>query len=436
MTSGSASQRVRPLLLALLLLAGCVSPAADAPTTQAAQTGALACDPCRVVIASLGVGTREPTIVVGPDGTLTVATMMLERTAEVAGRLGIALSTSDDGGATWSTRQYAPGDALMAYDPTLVALDDGTLVLGGILLDGAYTPFGPAQGRASLFASPALGAPVVIDEGEGAEVPAAMGAAVALRAADLPAFAPGPDGLVLAAYAVRTRATPLDAMEVRAAAAVSRDGARTWTPVPLDAEGLAGRPLVMEGAWIIPVATLAGRETDECALHVTTDEGATWTRRELGACSWLPQLAAQGARLHLALPADRTVLLTSDDLGVTWSAPLALDEPDEGGEDVPMLVALADGALLATHFHALPGGDTSLRAVLVRDGTLAGRLVLEEPLWRTPFQMGERFGLAAVEGGAVATWVGEDDAGGPVVSFARLVLSPESQRASFVEAAG
>lgn len=405
---------------------------------------ALRClDPCATTLLEADFGLREPIVAVDPtDARHLVALSMgiaFDPAVALTGRYQLTLHESTDGGAAWTSEAVSPplvgnGPSTATYDPALAFLPDGTPVPGGIALAGAMSLAGIAQAAPRAFVL-REGAAVVVDAGQGAELfsPAAYGA-LAQRAPDKPALLAAPDGTLLMAYGVREAMTPADAPRARIALARSSDGGATWEALDaweLAASAFAGQPIALSSTrWVVPYATFESIQQDEgmtCAIARTEDAGATWTTLELGPCAFLPSLAAPGGALHAALPRARgdrvdVALIAIDEGGLREVA--LIERASAAGENIPTLVALDDGALLATYFHALPGGKTSYRAALVRDGVVSEPLVLDEEMTRTPRQMGEYFGLAATPEGAIATWVSDTETGGVEVVAARLAFTP------------
>lgn len=442
------------LLVALLLVstalgAGCFSPAASAPADALPEVApGLSCPaPCKSLVAPAAYGTREPVVVADPrdPSHLLAASMVLDVMAEAAGTFRLDLHESRDAGATWTTARYPLPTmedgvpATQTYDPALAFLPDGTAVLGGVAIEGAYFLLGMAQGGARVFSArsqeggPAFADARTVERGEGVEARSLVAGAAALRAPDKPSLAAGPDGALLMAYGVRSQATPADAGRAALALSVSRDGAGSWAPVappPTEGDAFPGAVVVARDAWYVAFVTFDPARLSErdfaCWLAVSADEGGSWDTRPLGACDWLPALAERDGALSVVVSApaaagSQPTLLRSRDRGATWDAPLALDTPEAEGETIPTALALPDGALVATYFHALPDGGTSFRAVAVRGGAVSAPVVLDERLSRAPTRYGEYFGLAPVPGGAVATWVA-DEGDKLAVAAARLAV--------------
>lgn len=438
------------LLVLTALAGGCLAPAASTSARPALDSEAplLSCAaPCKTLVASPGYAVREPMVVADPldPARLLATSMTLDVMAEAAGTFRIDLHESRDGGATWTTARYplptfedgAP--VTQTYDPVVLFLPDGTVVLGGVAIEGAYALLGMAQGGARVFSAraPAGGAAFAeartVAMGEGVEARTLVGGGVALRAPDKPSLAASPDGAILAAYGVRSQRTPADDASSTLALAVSRDGALSWTPIAppaTDGDVFPGGVLLARDAWYVAFVTYDPAKTSErefhCWLAASADEGASWDSHALGACDWLPALAEHDGTLSVVFSsrADgdrRPVLLRTSNRGATWAEPVALDSPEADGESIPTALALADGTLVVSFFHALPDGGTSYRAVAVRGEAVSAAVVLDEKLSRAPSRYGEYFGLAPAPGGAVATWVADAE-DMVVVASARLLV--------------
>lgn len=427
------SSGVRLLVPLLVLIAGCLAPAADVAPAPGAAPAALVCPvPCRTLVAPPAYGTREPPLAVDPGDPdhLLGASMTFDVVGEAVGRLHLQIHESWDGAASWTTRPLdLPGAAptTETYNAAPAFLPDGTPLVAAVAVEGRYGPLGPVQGAARVVVLRGAGLAdlVVLDEGGGAEVPA-VGAAVAVEGFDKPSLAVGADA-VHAAWSARERPTPLDVQRLTLRLATSRDGGATWTraEAPLfDLDVVSGPGVVLpDGAAVFPVAGVRGSPSDldmECALVV--GRGDTWEALELGACAWVPAVAAHGSELRVVVPrAADTVLRASADLGATWTPETILDVLDAPGATVPALATLADGRAVATFFHPREKG-TSYHAVLVEGDAVVSRVVLDAALEREPRFLGNYFGLAPTREGAVATWVSEEG-GVTVVASAVLAAS-------------
>jgi hypothetical protein len=122
--------------------------------------------------------------------------------------------------------------------------------------------------------------------------------------------------------------------------------------------------------------------------------------RDLGPCGWVPAVAVWNGTLAAA---------------VTVLTPRTLHRAS------PLPGCGRDVADPRARFHPLSADATSLRAVAVRDGVASAPSILDARLARQPAQLGDSFGLAALPGGAYATWVGAPQAARSVVG-ARLAL--------------
>ncbi|MEA3200341.1 MAG: repeat-like domain [Thermoplasmata archaeon] len=426
--------RLAPLALCILLC-GCAAPAAAPSAAPGPAQPALTCPaPCKTLVDPNPDQPREPALAVDPrdERHVLAASMSLAGVMPVAARQQLLLHESRDAGATWTTRPFVlPGapDA-ETYDATLVFLPDGSAVLGGLAVDGAYYAGGLAQTQSRVFAarSPAgsLDFPEasIVATGEGAEAQAlALDGGARLVALEKPAFALAPDGTLLAAFGARERATPADEERSVMLVSVSRDGGRTWVAASApEAAGnaMTGAPAVApEGAWVLPFARFvsvadvrAGNVS--CAVAVSRDAGRAWAIADLGACAWLPVVALGPARWEVVYPVggqagETLVARGSRDAGATWTAPRVIDAPEAKGATVPALVAMGNGTWIATFFHAIPSGGTSYRAVSFTSEGVAAPIVLDPTITDPPAALGEYFGLVRTrDHEALAAWSGSN----------------------------
>lgn len=429
-------------LFVAVALGGCVG-GVEPPAAEVEGAPALACpDPCAVAIDR---GTRwEPAVAAHPTDASRIVAASMDQGFDGAGvRRSWPLGhVSEDGGATWTTARLpmgpeaGPGHPLATFnqadDPALLFLPDGTLLYTALVFSFASAGgvgLGMTAPSIALWRSTDGGATFpearVLFAGSGARS-AVPGPGYANH--DKQWLAAGSDGTVLMAWnlnEVRTPGCPESCTRVLASA--STDGGRAWSAPSVVYEGVASGafPLVLgDGSWVVSY-----RETSDAAVHVAVsrDRGATWsTNATIDRTTKFPVLAktvgpgASGERVYMAYPmtgekdgqpdVPQTVTLRwSDDGGLTWSAPLALEESKAAGRTSPMLAATADGGAIVTYWLPRGEGDAlraELRAAFVApDGTVMGRLALgahEGPMDTT----GDYMGLAVLPDGqsAFAVW--------------------------------
>jgi len=202
-----------------------------------------------------------------------------------------------------------------------------------------------------------------------------------------PDGAADPSGRVFAAWTdTRTGAARLHF-------ASSSDGGRTWSPArPVEAGGTARqtRPSVAASTGALAIAWQEQGAPDRVRVAVSADGGAAFSLQEVeagSAAQWEPRLAfsQDGARLAVAWtdfrdgPAPRVRLATSEDLGATWSASVAVDDSGprtgryEAAQLQPALAWTASGPVVAwiDYRHR----DWSVRAALsTADGMVAAQV--------------------------------------------------------------
>lgn len=411
-------------LLLVLGLAGCAVPASPPEDAPGPTERALACpDPCEVGIDTGPLRVFEPTVAASPDGRVLLAA------AEewTGGARWVHAYVSTDGGGSWAKSRLPGGPSAgsshplaacaLTFDPLAAVLEDGTLLAGGVGL----TP-------APNFAYRALFVARSTDQGSSWEtvvVPQDAGAPACTAAhggdplgnfVDKPFISAGAGSSAIVSWA-QSGDEP--------AFARTDDGGRTWVRLPPIDD--AGAP---EGKYSAAVAladdgtvyTVYGKPGDGQFL-----DGAYVSRFADGA--WRTTLAAKGAnaypqialddasgRIYVAFPkggngggAKQPPMLTwSDDGGLTWSAPVALDEPTANGWTMPTLAVDDEGVAWSGFFHYL-GGDRNEYRVAAFDGDAAHAPVVVS---RTPvghqdlsLSLGHYMGMAALPSGGYAVWV-------------------------------
>lgn len=337
-------------VLALALLAGCAAPAGtDGPIGGAAPVIELV----HGIIDARLDGDQEPLLAAAPDGTLYAATTLGQPRVFV----------SEDDGASFTERTYAPTQAPLASPPDGGA--DGSLVAD-------------AAGALHWIGLRPAGVGIVVDEGVSIvyqrsedkaaswSQPQTLARGIGNIAPDRPWLSVSPDGRALV-VAWRDRSAALYA-------ARSTDGGATWdAPATIsEADSVLPGPIV---AWpdnrTFQLAFT--RETDapeNLWLATTRDAGTSWSATPIGG-SWgvMPVLARDEAgALYVAyevgddVPANDSMqqlgieMRVSRDDGATWEAPMRIS-PREQKASLPWIVAGGPGRVALAWYQADEGGS-------------------------------------------------------------------------------
>lgn len=447
-------------LLVLLLLAGCVSPAADLDSAGGGDLSLSCLSACRVLLDAPHADGWEPHVAAHPADPLhvVIATRALDAPmGPTTFILWFDVHVSRDGGATWKvtpvrfTKPLAAGLAPFAPnvmgDPVVAFLPDGTLLLAGATLQYVPAVMGGVMRDIRLFVarSPDGGAtfeePAEVARSGGvlahAFLPEPAGGLEVVAGGtmpDKPWIATGADGTALLAWSSFHMA-PGEEYRGDILFSASRDGGRSWTAPGMVAEGgmLTGSAPVVApgGAWHVAYLDWANARV---RVATSTDEGKTWSDVDVAPAGWMPALAAAGGRLVLAFPMGDVVgddapqvpaLSWSDDGGATWSEPRALEKAGPAGRVLVSVAADAAGTAYVTHARSTSDGATSAfsAVALMPDGGEA-RLVLEGEIAAPASDLGDYLGVGAGPTGAYAVWA--TDAEGPrnAIAWARLA-SPQ-----------
>lgn len=437
----------------VLMLAGCATPPPKAPADPSPPTLVVSCPaPC---VRSIDSGVRwEVSVAVDPGDPLHIVASSHDQADHnftgASGSWGLS-HVSFDGGGNWTTVRLPGGSRgdpthpLFRYswmdDSTAAFLADGTLLWSALVLD--TMPLGAARtdSGASLIVLRSTDGGLtfpeftVVQEGGGRYAHQGLGgslnsAGLAADSQDKQWFAVGPDGVF--ALLVWSRnysgnpacASPSPLEEcTQLVFSTSDDGGRTWSLPSIIIEGgtySGAFPVILDnGSWVVAFRDTARREAN---VAVSSDQGKSWKSSVIDATTKFPVLAkartTSGERLFMAYPAsdsgpDGPQVVTirwSDDGGVVWSGPLALDVPEEDGRTIPAIAPAAGGGAYVTFWHPVTAG-AELRAVLVRDGNASVPITLDTTEGATA-RLGDYMGLAALPGGtAFAVWnarTGED----------------------------
>ncbi|MBZ5585835.1 MAG: exo-alpha-sialidase [Acidobacteriia bacterium] len=164
--------------------------------------------------------------------------------------------------------------------------------------------------------------------------------------------------------------------EWTAARRFSRDGGRTWSAVEHLPAGLYGpiraKPLVLGGGLIVSGTSVESYRSWAAWIERSTDDGLTWTRHGPMAIPdggiIQPVVVPMGGkrlRFFARSTVGRVCVSDSNDEGVTWSAPRAIELPNpNAGIDV---VRLKDGRFVMVYNHTAKG-RTPLNLALSADG--------------------------------------------------------------------
>ncbi|TLM81904.1 glycosyl hydrolase [Pseudarthrobacter sp. NamE2] len=200
------------------------------------------------------------------------------------------------------------------------------------------------------------------------------------RSEQNPILFTAPDGLLWLLYTAQ-KAGNQDTAEVRRR--ISTDSGRTWGEVetlfPANETGgvfVRQLPVVLpSGRLIVPIfrcITTPGEKwvgnSDDSAVMISDDAGATWTERvlpgSLGCVHMNIQPVADGSLLALFRSrwADSIYESRSTDDGSTWSEPVPTELPNNNSSI--QFTALADGRLALVYNHSRAGASTERRLSL------------------------------------------------------------------------
>lgn len=398
----------------------------------------------------------EPTVVRDPANPkhLVAAHAVYEPDEAGLARIWIWTQTSGDGGATWTATRLAaaplsdPTHDLATYnvagDPVL-AFSGGSVILAGIVAHGvgvATQPGSMALANLALFVARS-------DDG-GATFTHAQtlmrGVGSYNDNLDKPGLAVGPAGMLLLTW-TRFHVIPTTALAELVQAdihySVSSDQGRTWTRPGVVAPGhhQGSAPLIgSDGAWhvafehTIRAGDPSGSATD-LILATSRNQGASWETRTIGrtASGNYPTVRenplSKTLFLAYASPTDGgtvPALLSSVDGGGTWEGPLLLEASPTRGKTLTALAVDERGVLFATWYRALGEDGTMVyRAGAISNGTVLGPITIAEGL-RPQFAQRDYAGLAGLDDGAFAVWVGEE-APATRIHGAKLVWVPPLQ---------
>lgn len=439
-----------------MLIAGCVSPAPDSPEPLglAGVFGGPHCvGECARVVDDSSVRAWEPFLAVNPmdpDHIVIAHSEMTDAFLNTSYTFGkTRVSVSEDGGATWETRvipgglEAGPthplaGYASVGYDPVLVFLTDGTLVMSALASRTVDVPGVPVHvwpgldvyTSRSTDGGRTWGDVRIIDQGAGVVAfdTVVGGAAGAMwKNNDKEWLTLGSDGTLLLVWTQFTYMHPDDDMDPqetggRLVFSSSDDGGLTWSPVSLVdgvGRGHGASPVIgRDGVWRVAYVDHASAGL---RFAQSSDQGHTWDARTLGATSWIPVMRAQTLasgveRLLLAYTTGgderggehQTELTWSDDGGATWAPALVIDTPQGEGAPMPDVVGAPGDSAWITFFDiegAYAEQHSRYLAVKVADGVTGAPLVLDE-MDTAAANLGHYMGLGVTSGGdALATWV-------------------------------
>lgn len=428
------------LLLAALLLSGCLAAARPAPAAARPAAAPVALD-------GFGDDAMEPHVALraAPGGPVVVVANMNKIPSPVPGNtlpIGIEVHRSLNGGRTWASAPlprsvFAPfdplgqmpnsGDAVLAYAP------DGTLFLGGVATAGTSDP-----GHPELESLRDFSVWVSRSSDDGATWSPALfwqrghGPVVAL-VEDKEWIAVGPDGTLHFAW---TEFTGLVGTRIRYAQ--SGDGGHTWT-APRDLvlpnlqtfSQVTGAVIAAPGGGRVYVAYLDIRgdgQPSHQAVIASRDNGATFGPAvQLGTAAF-PRFgtvfADRADPLHAfaAAPSgDATPLMQlaeTRDGGATWSTPAPVAAARGGAQQHPAGWVARDGRVVLGFYDAgWPGGERFTFTVL-QDGAAVEETAVGNPTNPGVYRR-EYLGLAGSGNEVWAAWVAGDEATGTWVEAAR-----------------
>jgi hypothetical protein len=220
----------------------------------------------------------------------------------------------------------------------------------------------------------------------------------------------------------------------------SEDGGVSWSPpsvLPHSDEGPTGPVLATRGDGSV-FAAWWSRPDDNLWVAVSPDHGTSWDRFQrvnpvdgsvvfLGGRPAFPGIATgSSGRVSVAWQdfanGDWDVLIThSDDDGLTWSAPVRVNDSPLGDQFFPALAAGPDGSLHAAWYDSRTGDVNLVYAHSTDGGTTWAtnvRVTTEEtPIWHG--RLGDYLGLVVGLGGeAFMVWT-DRRAGEQNIYFAR-----------------
>lgn len=439
----------------LLVLAGCMEPGdSNEPTNNALS---LSCnDPCERPLDDGPMWSFEPDVAVDPTDPMHVVVVSsdFERSDDLDSRW-LYVHESSDGGATWTRERFpaAPqGDmdhplagCVVMFDPLATFLLDGTLVVAAV-----------ASGPRPLFALPSAGLVVATLTSAGADwgITAIVYFMETSQVVDQPCLttaAPMDYPNCDIGNNCPARVTPFPGLMDKPFLTTSSKGLHL--SYATDATRLAESPDGKSWAWlpepqsdvdpeeysldlaVLPDGVLCGTATksvpsqtpayqdvaagcwdgDSLRLRVLDKQGVAYPRIEAG----------RDGRLWLAYPrisgsdppgasVQTPVLRFSDDLGMTWSEPLPLDDADQPGWIVPTLAVDGNGIAYSGFYHHLEDGTNEYR-IAASDGMQVARVRVDASPIGTQglgLHLGHYMGIAGLPDGAVATWVSGDPGAG------------------------
>ena len=449
------------VLLALALvapaLAGCIGQGDTLLAAESDPSAPHCVGACPRIVDDSPVRAWEPFLAVDPkdpDHLVIAHSEMTDDFLNASYTLGkTRVSVTEDGGATWETRvvpggvEAGPthplaGYASVGYDPVLVFLPDGTLVMSALASNTVDVPGVPVHvwpGLTVYTSRSTDGGRTwrdvrIVDQGAGVVafdtiVGAAAGAM--WKNNDKEWLALGPDGTLLLVWTQFTYMHPDDDINPleaggRLVFSSSEDGGLSWSPVRIvdgEGRGHGASPVIgRDGVWRVAYVDHASALLRFAESH---DHGQTWEARTIGATSWIPVMRAQA----LASGVERLLLTYttggderrgehqieftwSDDGGATWAPALVVDTPQGEGAPMPDVVGAADDGAWMTYFD-LEGPYAKQRsrylAVKVAGGVAGEPLVLDD-MEVAAANLGHYMGLAAApDGDALAAWVTYDD---------------------------
>jgi hypothetical protein len=445
--------RVAALALALVApaLAGCVGQDDAVLTAQLDRAAPHCVGECARIVDESPARAWEPFLAVDPADPDHIVIADSQRPQDhldyyrTVGRGRV--SVTEDGGATWETRvvpsglDVGPTHALApyktaGYDPVLVFLPDGALVMSALALRPVLVPGVPAilDPGSAIYTSRSTdggrtwGDVRIVDGGEGVRVfDVVVGTEVGalFKFNDKGWMALGPDGTLLLVWSQWTQGHPDNGFKQetggRLVFSSSADGGLTWAPVrtvdddrlPVGASPVIGR----DGTWRIAYLDQGG---SELRFAESPNHGETWDVRTIGGASWIPAMRAQTLasgveRLLLAYATGgdffggqhQTELTWSDDGGSSWAPPVIIDIPQGEGPPMQDVVGAAGDGAWVTYFD-VEGARSDQRsryaAVTVVDGVAGAPLVLDE-MDTAALNLGHYMGLGATpDGEAIVAW--------------------------------
>lgn len=449
-------------------LSGCLDDQLSiADVTNAAARGLTCENPCDVALGSTGFGMTEPVAAVNPSNKQHIVVGSMGRnteklTATPVGDVyarsfmeGLWSHVTFDGGATWRAVRLpgGPGERqdhpLFAYngyaDPQVQILSNGTVVYGGLALHRHMSYVGPNR----LFTTMNVNLFVARSFDGGLTWPEVRILARGISGftneyypagpviyPDYPGLARGADEtLVVVWHEITWPGTTCAGLFVHVSvlAMVSPDGGATWGPASkvLECVTFGGITITPDGVFHAAYQDARG------VWHAqSSDKGLTWTQNKIGPTSTEVSLASDSRGNLFLADAIRTedgretpILRHSLDGGVTWSDPVALDEPEAPGTILPTVAVDGRDIPYVSFYHAMPVNETrwfELRVVRAspEDGTVNGTASRQPFSTSAPFsadRRGDYMGLAGLPDGVFAAWAGGGAASNVQIRGSRVV---------------